>query len=207
VKKGLSPQEKKRLAYDRDHYVSAGESRHAFRKEWPKKKAMLNQKYRHQVAQALHTMEKIGDLTRSRAARLKTVPSNSRRFIQKTNCLRWKEYVQESQEGRKSRARYATREREYMNARYNDLITSLEHSYKSPKGRELLSEIKAHGFILRLFLGRNPEWRPRLKAALFEFAHATKKAEGEQKRRHLEKERAKALHKAIHKRLKSEGLV
>ncbi len=146
---------------------------HAFRKKWPKKKAMLNQKYRHQVAQALHTMEKIGDLTRSRAARLKTVPSNSRRFIQKTNCLRWKEYVQESQEGRKSRARYATREREYMNARYNDLITSFEHSYKSPKGRELLSEIKAHGFILRLFLGRNPEWRPRLKAALFEFEHAT----------------------------------
>jgi hypothetical protein len=33
---------------------------HAFRKKWPKKKAMLNQKYRHQVAQALHTMEKIG---------------------------------------------------------------------------------------------------------------------------------------------------
>ncbi len=81
--------------------------------------------------------------------------------------------MRESHEGRKSRARHATREREYINARYKDLITSLEHSYKSPKGRELLSEIKAHGFFLRLFLERNPEWGPRLKAALFEFEHAT----------------------------------
>lgn len=118
-----------------------------------------------------------------------------------------KEYVPERQEGRKSRARYATREREYLNARYQDLITPLAHSYKSPKGRELLSEIKAHGFFLRLLLGRNSEWRPRLKAALLSLSPRSKKAEGEQKSRHLEKERAKALHKAIHRQLKSEGLV
>jgi hypothetical protein len=37
MKKHLSPQEKMELAYKRDHYVSAGESRHAFRKNWPKK--------------------------------------------------------------------------------------------------------------------------------------------------------------------------
>ena len=139
------------------------------------------------------------------AEQLKKIHPKDKLF--KVGIKSLKEYVQESQEGRKSRARYATREREYMNARYKDLITSLEHSSKSPKGRELLSEIKAQGFFLRLFLGRNPEWRPRLKAALFEFEHATKKAEGEQKRRHLEKERAKALRKAIHKQLKSEGLV
>ena len=48
-----------------------------------------------------------------------------------------------------------------------DLITSLEHSYKSPKGRELLSEIQAHGFFCAYVLERNPEWRPRLKGSSF----------------------------------------
>ena len=40
-----SPQEKKQLEYTRDHFTFA-EHVHAFRKQWPLKKALSNRKYR-----------------------------------------------------------------------------------------------------------------------------------------------------------------
>ena len=52
MKKRRTPQEKKRLHYTKDHMVLA-EYPHRFRKRWPKKKAQVNQAYRHAVRQAL----------------------------------------------------------------------------------------------------------------------------------------------------------
>src|SRR5580658_7100562 len=57
----LTPQEKKDMAYSRDHYVSAGESRHAFRKNWPKKKAMANQAHRHSAAEKIRLLNRFSD--------------------------------------------------------------------------------------------------------------------------------------------------
>jgi len=62
MKKRLSPQEKKRVAYEKDHYVSAGESRHAFRKNWPKKKRKANKIHRHRASEALHSLERMANL-------------------------------------------------------------------------------------------------------------------------------------------------
>ncbi|HEY1470283.1 MAG TPA: hypothetical protein VGF61_14665 [Candidatus Acidoferrum sp.] len=172
---------------------------------------MMNQKHRHRVAQALHKMEKIGDVAsiegpiEDSAEQLKKTHPQDKLF--KVGIKSLKEYVQEGQESRESRAQRSIREREYIDARYKELISSFEHNYKSPKGRELLFAIRANDFSLRLFLKRNPEWRPRLKAKLVELERATKKVEGEQERKQLEKERTKELHKAIHKQLKKEGLV
>ncbi len=46
-----NPQEKKRLHYDKDHVVCGGESQHAFRKNWPRKKARVNREYRRRADQ------------------------------------------------------------------------------------------------------------------------------------------------------------
>jgi hypothetical protein len=51
-----SPREKKRLAYDRDH-VTAAEYPHAFRKQWPRKKARANRACRRQVRQVLQAAD------------------------------------------------------------------------------------------------------------------------------------------------------
>jgi hypothetical protein len=50
--KRLTPQQKKKLEYTKDHYVIA-EYPHSFRRTWPKKKQRANQAYRHHVRQAL----------------------------------------------------------------------------------------------------------------------------------------------------------
>lgn len=77
------------------------------------------------------------------AEQLKKIHPKDKLF--KVGIKSLKEYVQERQEGRKRRARYATREREYTNARYQDLIpssiaTSLRRggSY-SPRSRHTVS--------------------------------------------------------------------
>jgi hypothetical protein len=78
VKKRLSPQEKKRLAYKKDHYVLGRDSCHSVRKTWPKKKARVNQEHRRRVAQALLKLETIGDLAlieNTPAAKVRAVPA------------------------------------------------------------------------------------------------------------------------------------
>ena len=42
MKRRLTPAEKKRLAYAKDHVELSGESRHGFRRKWPKKKAIAH---------------------------------------------------------------------------------------------------------------------------------------------------------------------
>lgn len=54
MSKVKTPQEKKRLAYDRDH-VSPAEYPHAFRKTWPRKKAQAERSARREVRQLLGT--------------------------------------------------------------------------------------------------------------------------------------------------------
>jgi hypothetical protein len=58
--KPLTPQQKKELEYDKDHYVIA-EYPHGFRKSWPKKKRFSNQAFRHKVAQALSHLQRPTD--------------------------------------------------------------------------------------------------------------------------------------------------
>jgi len=48
----LTPQQKKALAYRKDHPLQA-ENPHAFRHHWPRQKATANQAYRHRVRQML----------------------------------------------------------------------------------------------------------------------------------------------------------
>ena len=42
-----TPQEKKRLSYERDHRVRGGESDKAFRRNWPMKKRKASRSFRH----------------------------------------------------------------------------------------------------------------------------------------------------------------
>jgi len=55
-KKLRTPQEKKQIAYKKDHHNSV-ENPHLFRKFWPRKKARANQEYRHKINQMLVEVE------------------------------------------------------------------------------------------------------------------------------------------------------
>jgi hypothetical protein len=51
-----SPIEKKKLAYDRDHF-SAGEYPHSFRIGWPRKEAAASRRHRRKVTQRLSAVQ------------------------------------------------------------------------------------------------------------------------------------------------------
>lgn len=54
MKDKLTPQEKKRLSYKKDHRTRTGEPERAMRKTWKKRKARVNRKYRRKADAALH---------------------------------------------------------------------------------------------------------------------------------------------------------
>jgi hypothetical protein len=53
MKRSLTPQEKKALAYRLDHVEATSESRHGFRRAWPKKKARAHRLTRRSIRQDL----------------------------------------------------------------------------------------------------------------------------------------------------------
>jgi hypothetical protein len=75
MSKVKSPQEKKRLAYDRDR-VTLAEYPHAFRKTWPRKKAKAQGAARRKVRQTLKTtgdQARIADVRREHVQKQDTV--------------------------------------------------------------------------------------------------------------------------------------
>jgi|SRR5579863_6711689 len=202
MKKRVTPQEKKRLAYERDHYVSAGESRHAFRKKWPKKKAMVNQIHRRRAAEALHTLERLADFGSIEDSAIEVTANQLRKVDPKKKLSKYgvkslREYVKHSQEGREERARRTSEEQAAIRAKYVNLINTLERNIKSPRAQELLSAIKRNDWNLRLFLRWNPEWKPRLKELFREVKRLDEKAKKQRERKEAEKQRMKALRESI----------
>ena len=53
------PQEKKKAAYEKDHYTFAWNSPHGFRKTWKKKKSHVNRVIRRKSRNLLHEVEKL----------------------------------------------------------------------------------------------------------------------------------------------------
>ncbi|HEV2238105.1 MAG TPA: hypothetical protein VGR57_15700 [Ktedonobacterales bacterium] len=76
----LSPQQKKALAYRKDHPLQA-ENPHAFRHHWPRQRAAINQAYRHRVRQLLGEYRGVPVEERddSAGARVRSVRRRSKR--------------------------------------------------------------------------------------------------------------------------------
>lgn len=82
--KRLTPQEKKRLRYSKDHFVEA-EYPHAFRRYWPKKKALASRAYRRTIRHKLVNIQEIPVLeevdTHIRAIRREEVNKGGATFL------------------------------------------------------------------------------------------------------------------------------
>ncbi len=197
MKKRRTPREKKELAYKRDHYVSAGESRHAFRKNWPKKKAMMNQIHRHRAAEALHALERLADAEsilnspeEVTSTQLKKV--DPRKKLRKWGVMSLQKYVKRNQEARLTHPEWARKERERVDA-YKEQLTALEQDSASPKAQKFLREINASAWHLNLFLKRNPKWKPRLEHQLSELRRSEAKARLKRETKNAQKRRADLL--------------
>jgi hypothetical protein len=114
-----------------------------------------------------------------------------------------KEHVETQLERRADRTGHRPKKREHDDALFKDLITTLELDHESPKSEQLLRSISLGNGDLYLFLGRNPDWRHRLQAQLLEINKALEKLERHLEVKQAEKQRIRALQKAIQKKTKA----
>jgi hypothetical protein len=167
----LTPQEKKRLAYSRDHYVSAGESRHAFRKNWPKKKAMANQACRHSATEKIRQLNRFSDSESIENAPNEVTSEQLRKphpqkKLDKCGVHSLREYLQYSRERRAGRDGGVRKRREQSDAEWRNCITAVERSPSSLSTAQRLVRLTRWAHEKRMFLGRNSEWKLRLQKAL-----------------------------------------
>lgn len=206
----MAPPEKKKLAYERDHYVSGGESRHAYRKNWPKKKVMLNQKHRRRAGLSLHQLEKLGDFKSIEDSKIEVTAEQLRKIDPREKLFKFgvkslREYVEKNMEERENRALRRHQERDLITARCTERIAELERNPDSPRAQRFLREVASGGswgWDFRLFLRWNPEWRPRLERAWLVATRAVEKAEMKRQKKEAEKQSTKALLNNIPKQAK-----
>ena len=205
MKRRLTPQEKKKLAYQKDHYVSGGESRHAFLKNWPKKKAMLNQKNRHRAAQKLSAIEKLANIDSIEDSQSEITAEELRKVdprekLSKFGVKSLREFVDKNAEKQEKRAWRRVETRKLIAARCKRLIAALETNPSSRTAQAFLRDVAAAGswgWDFWIFLRWHPEFRPRLEKAWLAAKKAAEKAEMKRLKKEVEKEHTKALLKAI----------
>lgn len=202
MRKRKSPQEKKSLAYKRDHYVSAGESRHAYRNKWHIKKARLHHVNRQQTRETLHALELFGNEASIEDAPIEVTSGqlgkvDPRLKFSKHGVRTLAGYLKHGEDKRKERERTNRSERRERKAEYKKMVVALEEDIRSPSAAKLLREIEQAPFSVQQFLRENPEWKPRVKAKLAEIKSANAKAAKQSRIKHAQIQRAKSLVDAI----------
>ena len=99
-RKAKSPPEKKQDSYKRDRYVVL-DAPHAFRKNWPKKKARAEQAYRQATKRILGTAVKAPEIGEMAESALKSL---RRKDVVKTGRMRLREWLESHEHHRIRRA-------------------------------------------------------------------------------------------------------
>jgi hypothetical protein len=102
---------------------------------------MLNQKHRHQVKQAIHQTEKIGEVGVIESSGAEVTIEQIRKPHPETKLRKWdvktlQEYITNSRERRERRAESARENQERWRIYFIDLITGLERNPDSLKSKE-----------------------------------------------------------------------
>lgn len=198
MRKRKSPQDKKSLAYARDHYVAAYESRHAYRNNWHIKKSRLHHVNRQQTREALRALELFGNEASIEDAPIEATSGqlgtvNPRLKFFKAGVWTLAEYLKRGQDERKERGQSNRTERLERKAEYEEMILALEKDARSRKAAKLLLEIAQSPSHVWQFLRENPEWKPRLKAGLAQIKRAKAKAAKQRRIKQTQIQRTKSL--------------
>ncbi len=182
MKEKLSPQEKKRLSYKKDHRTHTGEDNRAWRKAWAARKGRVNRKYRRKTDAVLREAigpnridaRKAGDEPTTRGLMRKglTRENNSKKWGVGSLGQMLKARAEAHAERKET-----DREREEREAKtYKEQIVALERDASSPLANELLSSLRFGDGHLKVFYRGHPEWKKRLRAKLTELQKAQQKA-------------------------------
>ncbi len=179
-----------------------------FSEKLAKEKGDAESKHRHRAGQLLHKLEKLGDINSIEGSTIEVTADQLKKIDAREKLGKWgvqslREYVERNEEIREERAFRRRQEWERIETRCITLIRALERNPGSPEAQELLREIPYGDWHLRLFLKRNPEWEPRLRAKLLELKRIDDKTRMKEEKKQSEKKRTKKLLGIIQKQTKA----
>jgi hypothetical protein len=201
----LTPQEKKRLSYEKDHRTHTGEAERAMRELWAKRKARVNRKYRRKTDAALRKAISPDRIDAVLAGDDRTTRELIRKGLtREDNHMKWgvRNLREEVESKLKSRAtpKETQRERKARLAPiYMEQIIAFEKDPHDKTFSAVRALVRGPGCQLGLgdFLTDHPEWKDRL--------HLKARALQNEERRLAEKARVKNEEKRKWKRLASHG--
>jgi len=190
MSKKKTPQEKKEVAYEKDHYAFPWVSPQGFRKTWKKKKNYRNRVVRRQAKNILHavqgqSLEEFGPQEELTSELFRK--GLDRKRLYKDGVVNLREKVAAKKEGREGRRE--TRERkERRAAEYVAGIVAFERDPSSAEAQTLVRNINMGLANLWDFLRDHPDWKMRLQAKIDHLQKQKKLAE-EKARLKLEQKR------------------
>jgi hypothetical protein len=169
MKRKLTPAEKKKIAYKKDHRTHTGESDRGMRRTWNKRKAYLNRKYRritdHALKKAIQPSA-IDELTRGDDGTTRELIRKG--LTREKNPTKWGVSSLRDWVGEKLESRNAPREtkrvrKERIARACSDGLVSLERDPSSPEAQRLRRNLLMRSGEVWDFLRDNPDWNKRLQ--------------------------------------------
>ncbi len=181
--KPKNPQDKKRIEYERNHYVIA-EYPHAFRKNWPRKKVRANREFRRKADEVVNDLRHLSasdavDVAETLSVtRERVLKSISKQRLRKWSVVSLHERVQRTLEDRvRHKARlffrmsYESDTHRASFVKYLPSVIENESAYFMPLAMffdELLNQyvpwqIRDREWLMEFFL-EEPEWEQRLRS-------------------------------------------
>jgi len=193
MKEKLTPQEKKRLSYKKDHRTHTGEPERGMRKTWDERKARVNRKYRRKAAAALDKA-----LSPERIETVKEGDDETTRELIRKGLTREKNYKQGVRSLKEALENLAESKRQSVGRkakhvaivvqRFKESVRALEKHPEAFRDEEVSwLAFQCRISKLRAFLKDNPSWMDRVR----------RKVDEVQKQRRIaaEKDRIKAEQK------------
>ena len=167
MSKKKTPQEKKKAAYEKDHYTFAWNSPHGFRKTWKKKKSRGNRVIRRKSRKLLHEVEKLahkelGPDQESLTAELFR-KGLSRQKLRKGGVVNLGEKIDRKKEYRESSFNLKARSSAGRTAGFRRFVNALlnDKEYREENVLQLSRLTTLTHF--QSFLEQEPSWVPKLE--------------------------------------------
>ena len=193
MKEKLTPQEKKRQSYEKDHRTHTGESPRGMRKTWAKRKARINRKYRRKAHAALQQVVSPQRIDVVREGDDATTRELVRRGLTRDKNHKWgvsnlRETLQKRAESRKRAVEWKASRLAAAIQEFKDRVTKLEQRPELFDEREISRLMSVtRSTELRAFFQGDPSWANRLERRVAEVQKQRRKAAGEARIKEEEK--------------------
>lgn len=194
MKGKMTPQEKKRLSYDKDHRTHTGEDDRAMRKAWAARKVRVNRKYRRKTDAALRKAISPDRIDTVLAGDDGTTRELIRKGLtRERNNMKWgvrklRDVVEAKLESRSGGRETNSERKERLAKMFIERIIAFEQGALSLEAMGITSDLRGGDGHFLIFLRDHPRWKVRL-ARRIEHLRKEEQKQTEKARRKTEQKR------------------